>query len=169
VTVAHHARDDQASEHGVQFSGSTVVEMRTQPARAVQRVGSRWIAVGRGILALTFLAGASYSVLVTLRAPVIELQGLIALSPLPLIRLIATRVAIPHATLFTVMVVLFEVSVGLSMLAPLFVRRVAYLGALAFFVVLIPLVSWYGLTNLVWAVPVVGLLRHDRADRRVAA
>jgi hypothetical protein len=44
---------------------------------------------------LTFLAGASYNALVTLRAPALELQGLIALSPLPLFRGIATRAAIP--------------------------------------------------------------------------
>ena len=115
---------------------------------------------------LTFLAGASYNALVTLRAPALELQGLIALSPLPLFRGIATRAAMPHATLFTGLVILFEASVGLSRLAPAFVRRVAYLGALAFFVVLAPLVSWYGLTNLVSAIPAVMLLRYDRAGGR---
>jgi hypothetical protein len=52
---------------------------------------------------------------------------------------------------------------------PVVVRRVAYLGALTFFVVLIALVSWYGLTYLVWAVPAAMLLRHDRVDRRAAA
>jgi hypothetical protein len=140
--------------------------MLTPTAPAVPHVTSRWIASGRGVLALTFLAGASYNALVTLRAPALELQRLIALSPLPLLRGIATRVAMPHSILFIGLVILFEASVGLSVLAPVFVRRLAYLGALAFFVVLAPLVIWYGLTNLVWAVPAVMLLRYDRAGGR---
>ena len=124
-----------------------------------QSTRSRWIVIGRALLALAFLAGASYNGLVTLGAPAQELQSLITLSPLARYRELAKLVATPQPTLFTAAVILFEVSVGLSVFTQAPFRRLGYLGALAFFVVLAPLVGWYGLTNLAWAVPALLLLR----------
>jgi hypothetical protein len=70
--------------------------------------------------------------------------------------------AIRHPSLFTGLVILFEVLVGISVLANSSTRRIGYVAALVFFLVLAPLIGWYGLANLVWAVPTLMLLRYDR-------
>ncbi|MCC7308901.1 MAG: hypothetical protein IT173_15155 [Acidobacteria bacterium] len=136
--------------------------MPNQAESSADATRSRSLVIGRGMLALVFLIGACYNALVTLHAPALELQRLTALSPLARYREFATLAATPHPTFLIVCVILFEVSVGLSMFARTELRRLGYLGALGFFVVLAPLLGWYGLTNLSWAVPALLLLRYDR-------
>jgi hypothetical protein len=128
----------------------------------VMRGNSRWIAAGRGLLAVVFLAGATYNGVITLRSPAAELGRLIALSRLPIVRDLAGHIALTSPTLFVLLVMLLEVAIAVSSLLPGVVRRAGYVAALAFFCVLAPLIGWYALTNLVWAVPAVALLRYDR-------
>ena len=123
----------------------------------------RCVTAARVVLALILLAGASYNGLVTLRAPAFELARLIALSPFSFVRDLATAVAMPHPTAFVLLVVVFEVAIAGSVLLTVSVRRGGYAACLLFFVVLAPLIGWYGLSNLTWAVPAVLLLRYDRS------
>ncbi len=125
---------------------------------------SRWLIVGRLFIALVFFIGACYNFLVTLRAPVIELGRLIDLSPLAFIRELVRSIALPHATLFVIGILLFEVSVAVSVLLPIMVRRCAYAASLAFFWMLAPLIGWYAVSNLIWALPALVLLHYDKPD-----
>lgn len=121
---------------------------------------------GRLFLALVFSAGATYNLFVTLREPDKELGLLIELSPLKFINEIASRILMPHATMFIIMIILFEAAIAVSVFLPVTARLRAYVAALVFFLVLIPLIGWYALTNLIWALPALVLLNVDR--RRVA-
>lgn len=130
---------------------------------------SHWLIVGRLLIAVVFFAGACYNFLVTLRAPVIELGRLIDLSPLAFIRELARSIALPHATLFVIGILLFEVSIAVSVLLPVTVRRCAYTASLAFFWMLAPLIGWYAVSNLIWALPALALLHYDRPDTSTRA
>ena len=126
---------------------------------------TRWLVAARIFLALVFVAGASYKGLMTLRAPATELQRLIALSPVSAYGELASRLAMPHPTFFVLLTLLFEVGVAFSVLLALPARRAGYGAALPFFIVLAPLIGWFGLTNLTWAVPTLVLLRYDVSPR----
>lgn len=127
-----------------------------------QQARSVWLIVGRLLIAVVFAVGACYNFLVTLRAPVIELGRLIDLSPLAFVRELARSIALPHATIFVIGVLLFEASVAVSVLLRVAVRRRAYAASLAFFLMLAPLIGWYALSNLIWALPASVLLHYDR-------
>ena len=127
----------------------------------MENTKSTGLIAGRLFLALVFLAGATYNSFVTLKAPATELGRLIDLAPLTVIRDLANSLVIPHATLFAIGVIIFEVSVAVGFLLPVVIRRRAYVASLAFFVVLIPLIGWYALTNLIWAIPALVLLRKE--------
>jgi uncharacterized membrane protein YphA (DoxX/SURF4 family) len=128
------------------------------------RIGSHLLLAGRLFLALVFFAGASYNAFVTLRSPVTELGRLIDLCPAAFIRELAIRMAMPYPSVFTLIVILFEISVAVSALLGVTARRIAYIASLAFFVVLAPLIGWYSLPNLIWALPALLLFHYDRSD-----
>jgi hypothetical protein len=123
---------------------------------------SLWTAAGRTLVGLAFVAGASYNLLVTLRAPAGELRRLVALSPLAAYRRLAGHLALGHPAGFVVTVILLEFAIAVSMVLPRRWRRCGYVTALAFFVVLVPLLGWYALTNVLWAVPDALLFHYDR-------
>ncbi|HNW60797.1 MAG TPA: hypothetical protein PKI62_14040 [bacterium] len=132
-------------------------------------IRSPWLIASRLLIAAVFLAGAFFNAFVTLRAPAIELGRLIDLSPLAFIRDLARGIAIPYATPFVIAVILFEISMAVSVLLRIKVRRRAYMVSLAFFLVLMPLIGWYAVSNLVWALPALGLLCYDRPDTTTAS
>lgn len=125
---------------------------------------SRWLIVGRLLIAVVFFVGACYNFLVTLRAPVLELGRLIDLSLLAFIRELVRSIVLPHATLFVIGILLFEVSIAVSVLLRVAVRRRAYAASLAFFLALAPLIGWYAVSNLIWVLPALMLLHYDRPD-----
>jgi uncharacterized membrane protein YphA (DoxX/SURF4 family) len=125
-------------------------------------IRSHWLLAGRLFLALVFFAGASYNAFVTLRAPVAELGRLIDLCPVTFLRWLASRIAMPHPSAFTLLVIFFEFSVAVLALLGVTARRRAYVASLVFFVVLTPLIGWYALSNLIWALPTLILFRYDR-------
>ena len=126
------------------------------------QTGSRWLIVGRLLISMVFFIGACYNFFVTLRAPVIELGRLIDLSPLAFIRELARSIALPHATIFVIVILLFEISIAVSVLLRVAIRRRAYAASLAFFLILAPLIGWYAVSNLIWALPALVLLYYDR-------
>jgi hypothetical protein len=128
----------------------------------IRRKRSPWLTAGRLLLVFVFFAGALYNLFVTLRAPAVELGRLIELSPLAFIRELASSVVLPYAGAFVIIVILFELSIAISVLLRVRVRRRAYMASLVFFVILLPLIGWYALSNLIWALPVLGLIRYDR-------
>jgi len=109
-----------------------------------------------------FVVRACYNFLVTLRAPVIELGRLIDLSPLAFVWEIARSIALPHAAIFVIGILLIEAAVAVSVLLYVTVRRRAYAASLAFFLMLAPLIGWYALSNLIWALPALVLFYYDR-------
>jgi len=111
---------------------------------------------------VVFLAGALYNIRVTLRSPGSELERLVDLSPVSFYRALAERVTLLHPRVFVLGTILFELAIASSVLLAPAWRRPAYVAALLFFLVLVPLIGWYGLTNVIWAVPAALLLRYDR-------
>ncbi len=140
------------------------------PQRDKQQTRSPWLLPGRLLIAAVFLAGAVFNFFVTLRAPAVELGRLIDLSPLPFIQELARCIAIPYATIFVILIILFEVSIATSVLLGVRVRRCAYIASLLFFLVLAPLIGWYAVSNLIWALPALILLHYDKPEtnRRAA-
>lgn len=124
---------------------------------------SPWLIAGRLLIAAMFLGGALFNAFVTLRAPASELGRLINLSPLPFIRELARGIAIPHATIFVMVVILFEAIIAVSLFLRLRVRQYAYVSSLVFFLVLAPLIGWYAVSNLIWALPALALLCYDKS------
>jgi hypothetical protein len=115
---------------------------------------------GRLLLSLVFLAGAAFNVLVTLRHPE-SLRGFADLAILHVLRLLILEWVIPYATLLVVLLIAFEVMVGVLLLARGTAVRLGLLAAVAFFVALVPVVREYGVANLPFFLVALVLLRRE--------
>ncbi len=115
---------------------------------------------GRILLAATFLGGALFNALVTLRNPE-SLRGFAELAMLDVLRLFILEWVMPYATLFVGLLIAFEVAVGLLLLARGRAVRLGLVAALAFYVALVPVVREYGLANLPLFLLALALLRRE--------
>lgn len=115
---------------------------------------------GRILLALAFLAGAAFNALMTLRDPQ-SLRGFADLAMLDVLRRFILEWVLPYAIPFVFLLIAFEATVGVLLLVRGAAVRLALLAALAFYVVLIPVLREYGLANLPFLVLALTLLRHE--------
>jgi hypothetical protein len=115
---------------------------------------------GRLLLTLVFLAGATFNLLVILRHPE-SLRGFADLAVLDFLRVLILEWVVPYGTLFVGLLIAFEVTVGVLLLARGMAVRLALVAALAFYVALVPAVREYGLANLPFFLVALVLLRRD--------
>ena len=115
---------------------------------------------GRMLLALVFLAGAAFNALVTLRN-LESLRGFADLAMLDVLRQLILEWVLPYATPFVFLLIAFEATVAVLLLARGAAVRLALLAVLAFCVVLIPILREFGLATLPCLALSLTLLRHE--------
>jgi hypothetical protein len=101
---------------------------------------TRWPTAGRLLVALVFLGGAAFNLAYTLpRAPG-SLEDLVATAPVPLYGDVVRAAVAWNAAAFTLLVVAFELAVGLLALWHGPLVRLALLGAAAWCIGMLPVV-----------------------------
>lgn len=125
----------------------------------------RWATAGRLTLAGYFLLMAAVNIAVTLPNADATYDGLARLSWAPF-AWIPELISGPAAVPFTVLLILWEIMIGVLLLRRGRAVRIALWAVLFQVLALAPFLGWYELANLATAVLVGGLLTRDH-DRTV--
>ncbi len=111
-----------------------------------------WHNIGRGVFAVIFFLGANVNIVILFRNPEI-FSGFADLSILPVYHSLWASIVMPHLQLFIVLIILFELSISIMLIARApYVTIGLYLGA-AFMLFLFPF-WWSGaaIINLIFMI-----------------
>jgi hypothetical protein len=133
------------------------------PRSTARTRAGRWATAGRLALGVYFLLMAAVNILITLPNANATYTGLARLS-WPHFAWVPELISGPFAVPFTILLVAWEIALGVLLLSCGRAVRVALWAALFQVLALAPFLGWYEVANLATAVLVIALLTrtHDR-------